>query len=90
MPECQKFDLQRDYAAGVYLSEAPSRPRFLFGVKKAILQVLIVVRNKMLNSCRILHKAGSKLPTWLIVFIVCKIIQTPVKKTFIFGILIVN
>ncbi len=30
----KKFDLQRDYAAGVCQSEAPSRPRILFGVIK--------------------------------------------------------
>ncbi len=29
-----KIDLERDLAAGVYLSEAPSPPRFLFGVVK--------------------------------------------------------
>jgi hypothetical protein len=31
-----KIDLERDCAAGVYLSEAPSPPRFLFGVVKQI------------------------------------------------------
>ncbi len=28
----KKIDLLSDFAAGVYLSEAPSRPKFLFGV----------------------------------------------------------
>ncbi len=28
------IDLERDFAAGVYLSEAPSPPKFLFGVAK--------------------------------------------------------
>jgi hypothetical protein len=32
-----KIDLQRDLAAGVYLSEEPSPPRFLFVGGKAIL-----------------------------------------------------
>jgi hypothetical protein len=27
----KKIDLKRDFAAGVYLSEAPAPPRFLFG-----------------------------------------------------------
>ncbi len=30
----KKIYLYRDFAAGVYLSEAPSPPRFLFGVVK--------------------------------------------------------
>jgi hypothetical protein len=28
----KKLTMKRDFAAGVYLSEAPSPPRFLFGV----------------------------------------------------------
>ncbi len=28
----KKIDLKRDFAAGAYLSEAPSPPRFVFGV----------------------------------------------------------
>ncbi len=34
MSSSKKIDLYRDFAVGVYLSEAPSRPRFLFGVVK--------------------------------------------------------
>ena len=32
----KKIDLERDFVAGVYLSEAPSPPRFLFWGGKAI------------------------------------------------------
>ncbi len=34
MSSSKKIDLYRDFAAGVYLSEAPSPPKFLFGVVK--------------------------------------------------------
>jgi hypothetical protein len=39
-PKCRfflKIDLYGDLAAGVYLTEAPSPPRSMFGVIKAIL-----------------------------------------------------
>ena len=32
MSSSKKIDLERDFAAGVYLSEAPSPPRLLFEV----------------------------------------------------------
>jgi hypothetical protein len=32
MSSSKKSDLEMDFAAGVYLSEAPFLPRFLFGV----------------------------------------------------------
>ncbi len=32
MSSSKKIDLQKDFAAGDYLSEAPSPPRILFGV----------------------------------------------------------
>ncbi len=32
MSSSKKIGLTRDYAAGVYLSETPSHPRFLFTV----------------------------------------------------------
>ncbi len=44
----KKIDLLRDFAAGVYLSEAPSPSRFVWG-GKAILQVLYLVRHRGLN-----------------------------------------
>jgi hypothetical protein len=48
---CLKIDLLRDLAAGVHLSEAPSPPRFLFGLGKAILQVRNLVKYTLSNSC---------------------------------------
>ncbi len=50
----KKIDLYKDfYAAGVYLSEAPSLPRFLFGVVKQFCRFWIWSENRVLNSCRI-------------------------------------
>jgi hypothetical protein len=49
----KKTDLYRDFAADVYLPEATSPPRFLFGV----------VRYRVLNSCRIWSPTGFKTPT---------------------------
>ncbi len=57
-----KIDLQRDFPTGVYLSEAPSPPRFLFGSGKVILLVLNLVRNRVLNSWRIWSPAQLNTP----------------------------
>ncbi len=52
------IDLKRDFAEGVYLSEAPSPPRFLFGD----LKVLNLVRYRVLNSSRIWSPTRLNIP----------------------------
>ncbi len=46
MSSSQKIDLQRDFAAGVYISEAPSSPK-IFWDGLAILKVLNLVRYRV-------------------------------------------
>ncbi len=50
-----KIDLQRDLAAGVYLSEAPSPPRFLFGVVKQFCRFGIWSNTQCVTSEDALH-----------------------------------
>ncbi len=40
----KKWELEKDFVAAIYLSEAPSPPRFLSGGGPAILQILNLVR----------------------------------------------
>jgi hypothetical protein len=52
-----------DFAAGVYLSETLFPPRFLFGGRLASLQVLNMVRHRVLNCAEYGLQQDSTPPT---------------------------
>ncbi len=64
-PKCRlflKIDLKRDMAAGVYLSEAPSPPRFWFGVVKQFCRFRILSNTQCLSPAYALHTTRSPSP----------------------------